>query len=96
MKTLRVTCPDCGCDVEIDAQTGAVVAHRATEAAEKPDFDELLANLDKQKARTESLFEQEKKAHQDRERLLEEKFKAAKKRADEAPDDEPLRPWDLD
>jgi hypothetical protein len=93
-----LTCPDCGADLVVDAETGAVLAHRAAKApsgAEK-DFDALFADLDHQKARAEELFEREKAAFDDRDRLLEEKFKEAMKRAEEEPDLPPKRPFDLD
>lgn len=94
--TLR--CPECGADLTVDAETGALLAHRAARApsgAEK-DFDALFADLDTQKARAEELFEREKSAFEDRDRLLEEKFKEALKRAEEEPHLPPKRPFDLD
>ena len=98
-KTLRLACPDCGSDLVVDAATGAVLSHRR--AQEPPaggkDFDSLLAGLDESRSRAEELFEREKAAMADRERLLEEKFRAAMERAAEEPDDgPPKRPFDLD
>jgi hypothetical protein len=49
----------------------------------------MVRDLDHQKQRRESLFEQEMSSQKDRERLLEEKFKEALKRADK--DDKPYR-----
>jgi len=95
---LTVVCPDCGSELTIDAATGTLLAHRAPKApvAGGHDFDRLLAGLDEGKARAEELFEREKAALADRDRLLEEKFKEAMKRADEEPDLPPKRPFDLD
>ncbi|GMU63828.1 MAG: hypothetical protein AMXMBFR36_01020 [Acidobacteriota bacterium] len=95
---LTVTCPDCGTELTVDAATGAVLAHRAPKAppAGGKSFDALFADLDAQKARAEDLFEREKAAFADRDRLLEEKFREAMKRADEEPDLPPKRPFDLD
>lgn len=96
---LTVTCPECGSDLEVDRATGAVVHHRPppAEVAGGKDFDALLAGLDESKARAEDVFEREMSAHQDRERLMEEKFRQAMRRAEEEPDEgPPLRPWDLD
>jgi len=93
-----LTCPDCGSELVIDAETGTVISHRAPEAprAGGKDFDALLAGLDAGKARAEELFERERAALADKDRLLEEKFKEAMKRAQEEPDLPPKRPFDLD
>jgi hypothetical protein len=83
----------------LDAATGEILSHRAAKRppAGGKDFDALLAGLDEEKARAEDIFEREKAALKDRERLLEEKFKEAVRRAEEEPDDEPpRRPFDLD
>ena len=94
--SLTVQCPDCECELVIDRQTGKVLIHRS-KPEELPDFDRLLQGLDEQKARADRMFEREKAAHDDRDRILEERFKEALKRAEETPDDEkPIRPFDLD
>lgn len=96
---LSVRCPDCGSDLTVDAATGEVLAHRK---AKEPigggkSFDALLSDLDSQKSRAEELFERERAALADRDRLLEEKFREAMKRAEEEPDEAPpKRPFDLD
>ncbi len=94
-----VRCPDCGCDLIIDQATGEVLHHKSAKRplAGGKDFDSLLAGLDESKARANEVFEREVSALEDRDRLLEEKFRAAVERAKEEPDDEPLpRPWELD
>jgi len=97
-RKLALTCPDCGSELVVDADTGTVLSHRAPAAplAGGKDFDSLLAGLDAGKARAEELFEREKAALADKDRLLEEKFKEAMKRAQEEPDLPPKRPFDLD
>lgn len=97
---LRVTCPDCGCDLVIDAATGTILAHKSPKrpsAAEQIDFDRLLAGLDDSKSRADEVFSRELSALEDRDRLLEEKFREAMLRAEEEDDGSPpVRPWDLD
>jgi hypothetical protein len=96
---LRLTCPDCGSDLVVDAATGEVLFHKKPKGpvAGGKDFDSLFADMDQQKARAEELFEREQAAHKDRSRLLEEKFEEAFKRASEDDDDTPPpRPFDLD
>ncbi len=96
---LTFTCPECGSDLTVDRATGTVLHHRPArkERDAEKDFDALLAGLDESKARAEDVFAREVSAHEDRDRLMEEKFREAMRRAEEEPDDEPpLRPWDLD
>ena len=96
---LNVRCPDCGCDLVIDAATGEVLFHKAAKApvAGGKDFDSLFAELDSSKERADQVFDREMEAYKDRDRLLEEKFKEAMEKAKDAPDDEPPpRPWELD
>lgn len=98
-RKLTVRCPECDCDLTLDAATGEVLFHKAPKRppAGGKDFETLLADLEGQKARAEDLFEREKAAMKDRDRLLEEKFQEALRRAEEEPDEEPpRRPFDLD
>lgn len=96
---LTLRCPECQADLKIDSQTGEVIFHKA---ATKPpaagkDFEKLLEELKEEKSQAEEIFEREIEAHKNRDRLLEEKFDEALRRAEESPDDEPpLRPFDLD
>ncbi len=96
---LTVRCPDCGSDLTVDAATGEVLGHRKAKTllAGGKDFDSLLKGLDEEKARAEQVFDRELGAFHDRDRLLEEKFREAMKRAEEDPDEgPPKRPFDLD
>jgi len=98
-RNFSLRCPECDGHLVIDSATGEVLAHRP---AKKPlaggkDFDALLEDLDKDKAEAEEVFEREVAAMKDRDRLLEEKFQQALKRAEEETDDGPFpRPIDLD
>jgi hypothetical protein len=96
---LSIRCPDCGSDLVVDAATGEVLSHRRPKQppAGGKDLDSLLQGLDKDKARAEDVFQREVAAMKDRDRLLEEKFKEALRRAEEDPDQgRPPRPFDLD
>ena len=89
-----ILCPCCEAVLTLDAQTGAVLAH---EEKKKPpaSFEDMAKDLSRQKAARENIFAQEMNAQKDRERLLEEKFKEALKRADT--DTTPYRnPLDFD
>ena len=98
-RKLTLRCPDCNSHLVIDATTGEVLSHRPPKAppAEGKDLTELLNDLEQQKEQAEDIFAREMDALKDRDRLLEDKFEEALKRAEEEPDDEPpLRPFDLD
>ena len=96
---LNVRCPDCGTDLVIDAATGEILSHRQAKQpiAGGKDFDSLMRGLDEDKARAEDIFQREVAAMKDRDRLMEEKFREALRRAEEDPDKgPPPRPFDLD
>lgn len=79
----------------IDAQTGAVLSHDEKKKAHGS-FDDLRGEMDKQKELREQLFAQEMSSQKDRERLLEEKFREAMKRAGDEKDVPFRNPLDLD
>lgn len=96
---LTVICPGCAGRLTVDAATGEVLSHSPKERDRGggKDFDALLGAIDSDKEKAEKIFEREVAAHEDRDRLLEEKFREAMKRAAAEPDDEPPpRPFDLD
>ena len=96
---LRVRCPDCESELVVDAATGEVLSHRKPKApvAGGRSFDDLFSEMKESKDRAEEIFEREKAAYKDRDRLMEEKFKEAWKRAEEDPETgPPNRPFDLD
>jgi hypothetical protein len=98
-RKLTVRCPDCSSDLVIDVETGQVLSHRRPKQpiAGGKDFEALLKGLDEDKARAEDVFQKEVAAMKDRDRLLEEKFREALRRAEEDPDEgPPRRPFDLD
>jgi hypothetical protein len=90
-----IICPCCEATLTLDAQTGAILSH---EEKTKPvaSFDEMLKGLDKQKQQREQIFQQELGSLKDRERLLEEKFKEAMKRAEKDKDKPFINPMDID
>lgn len=95
MEKLNVICPCCEATLTIDANTGALLAH---EEKKKPvaSFDALKDDLSKQKDLREQIFEQQMSSMKDRERILEEKFQEALKKAD-TKSGEPFRnPLDMD
>jgi hypothetical protein len=98
MEPLRVNCPECGGELLVDSRTGVVLSHRRRGGATATkDLDELFRDLDEGRQRAEQVFEQERRAWEDRDRLLEERFKEAVRRVEADPDSAPpRRPFDLD
>ncbi|MER3431825.1 MAG: 2-nitropropane dioxygenase [Blastocatellia bacterium] len=95
MARLTIFCPCCEASIVIDRATGVIISF---EEKKKPlaSFDELKSDLEKQKEIREQIFAQEMSSLKDRERLLDEKFKEALKRA-EGDDKTPFKnPLDLD
>lgn len=90
-----IICPCCEATLNIDANTGALLSH---EEKQKPlaSFEGLVKDLDKQKQTREQIFAQEMSSMKDRERLLEEKFRDAMKRAEKDKDKVYRNPLDLD
>lgn len=96
---LRFRCPECESELVVDAATGEVLSHRKAKQppAGGKDFEALLKGLEDDKARAEDVFAREVAAMKDRDRLLDEKFKEALRRAEKDPDEgPPRRPFDLD
>ncbi|MBA2621409.1 MAG: 2-nitropropane dioxygenase [Acidobacteria bacterium] len=81
MEKLTVICPCCEATLSVDANTGALLAAEEKTKAHSS-FEDLKDELEKQKNLREQLFAQESQAQKDRSRILEEKFQAAKKRAE--------------
>ena len=95
MEKFSVICPCCEATLTIDAQTGAILAHEEKKKVHGS-FEDLKGELNKQKELRDQLFSQEMSSMKDRERLLDEKFKEAMKRA-EGEEDLPYKnPLDLD
>lgn len=90
-----VICPCCEANMTIDAQTGAVLSHQEKQKAHGS-FDELKSDLEKQKETRNQIFAQELGSQKDRERILEEKFREAMKRAGDDKDTPFKNPLDLD
>ena len=90
-----IICPCCRATIIVDAVTGSILSH---EEEQKPlaSFEDMARNLDKQKQAREQIFAQEMGSLKDRERLLEEKFKEAIKRAEKDKDKPYRNPLDLD
>lgn len=95
MEKFTIICPCCEANLTIDAQTGAVLAHEE-KTKKLGSFEDLKQQLDKQKESRENIFAQQMSSQKDRERLLEEKFNEAMKRAGDETDKPFKNPLDMD
>jgi len=95
MEKFSVICPCCEAALTIDAQTGSILAHEEKKKI-LGSFDDLKGEMSKQKNLRDQLFSQEMSSMKDRERLLDEKFKEAMKRAGDEKDVPYRNPLDLD
>lgn len=95
MDKYTLICPCCDATLTVDANTGALLAHEEKKKVHGS-FEDLKGELSKQKEHREQIFAQEMSSMKDRERLLEEKFKEALKRADTVSDKPFRNPLDLD
>jgi hypothetical protein len=95
MEKLSIICPCCETTLTIDAKSGAIISHEE-KTKKLGSFDDLKNNLDKQKELREQIFAQEMSSQKDRERLLEEKFQEARKRAQNEPNTPFKNPLDFD
>ncbi len=94
-KSWTVICPCCEAAIVVDAQTGVIISH---EEKAKPlaSFEEMAKEMERQKQTREQVFKQELGSLKDRERILEEKFREAMKRAEKDKDKPYRNPLDMD
>ena len=95
MEKFNIKCPCCEANITVDALTGAVLSHEEKKKV-LGSFEDLKGELDKQKTMRDQVFAQEMSSVKDRERLLEEKFKEALKRADKDTGTPFRNPLDMD
>jgi len=95
MDKITIICPCCESELLVDGETGSIISHTEKKKA-AGSFEDLAAQMNKQKELREKLFEQEQQAQKDRQRILEEKFQEAFKKADKGSDEPFKNPLDLD
>lgn len=95
MAKYSIICPCCETTLTVDAETGALVAHEEKKKV-LGSFEDLKSDLSKKKELRENIFAQEMSSMKNRERLLEEKFQEALKRAENDPGTPYRNPLDFD
>jgi hypothetical protein len=90
---LKVNCPCCKSVLDIDQETGAILAHKEN----KREVDSLESFMAKQKSRNAELDEKFKSAREKEKSkldLIEKKFKLAVENKDNLKDPPPTVMWD--
>ncbi len=90
-----ILCPCCDATLIIDTATGAVISHEDKKKP-IPSFEEMARNLKRGEQTRDQLFAQELNSQKNRERILDEKFREAMKRADTEKDKPYINPLDVD
>jgi hypothetical protein len=93
-----VECPCCGAKLEIDADSGQVLAHRKVERPSGPtDLGEAVQRLRSQESTREERFRKQVEAERAHGQSLEKRFDGLLKKArSEGPGTRPTRDIDLD
>ena len=95
---IEVQCPCCDATLKIDAETGAVIAHKVKE--KPPAIEDLAAEVQRLKGepgRRDEVFRKSVEAQKSHAKVLEKKFDELFKQAKENPDlTPPVRDIDLD
>jgi hypothetical protein len=95
---LDVECPCCGARLEIDADSGQILAHRKVERPSTPaDLSEAVKRLRTQESTRDERFRKQVEAERTHGQSLEKRFDGLLKKArDEGPSPRPVRDIDLD
>lgn len=84
MSTLKIRCPECQSELVVDTETGQILLHEKPKSAGPvTSFEERLQAIGQQKQKAEELFSKEVQSLRDKERLMEERFQEALKKAKE-------------
>jgi len=97
---LKIHCPSCNTEIVVDPATGQILYHEEPkcekESPKEKSMQELLKELEDNKKKSASRFEEEKEALKNRRTLLEKKFEEIKKHVDTSDEERPPHPFDYD
>jgi hypothetical protein len=97
-EAVKVTCPHCGSQLEVDSEAGVVVGHTPPVVQrEKVDFDAKLKEMEEQKRRASDRMAEAMRKEKSKERIMEDRFRKLMDEAKDSEDDQPpVRDIDLD
>ncbi|MFQ5715783.1 MAG: 2-nitropropane dioxygenase [Nitrospinales bacterium] len=91
---IEIVCPCCETKLQVDLKTEEII-WQEKKAKVFSSMSDMVKNLDDQRKEKANLFKKQSALQKDRKRILDEKFKEARKHIDKS-DDKPLRDFDLD
>lgn len=92
----KIVCPCCQSKILIDYKAGAVISHEEPPSkASSPTFEQAVAQNARRKSDAEDAFARAVREHENKEELLEKKFKEAFEKADKD-GTRPPHPLDFD
>lgn len=83
MAKIKIICPECKTELVIDKKTGTILLSTKPKVQETQTLEDRLKAIKEEKSKAEDIFQKEMQSLKDKERLLEEKFKEALKKAKE-------------
>lgn len=78
----KIVCPCCQSKILVDHKAGAVISHEEPIEKTTPTFEEAVARNKRRTADAEDAFTQAVREHENKEELLEKKFKEAFEKAE--------------
>ena len=96
LKDFHIICPCCDTKILVHGKSRAVLGHERPGRATSKSFEELAQDVTKRKTDAEDIFSQAVREHQNREELLDKKFKEAFERAKNDDSPPPKHPLDYD
>lgn len=94
-KDFKIICPCCRSKILIEHKTGAVLSHEPPPKGPGKSFEELVAEGKAARSNAEDAFAQAVREHENKEEILEKKFKEAFEKADKE-DGPPPHPFEYD
>lgn len=92
----KIVCPCCQAKILVDHNTGAILSHEEPPKKASPTFEEAVALNQKRRAEAEDVFAQAVREHENKEELLEKKFREAFEKADKDENSRPPHPFEYD
>jgi uncharacterized Zn finger protein (UPF0148 family) len=80
-QNIEVYCPCCDALLVISRETGQVLSHKQKTVRRDVSFEEMVSHVHSSKSELEKRFQKEMESQKDRQKLLDEKFRAAVERA---------------
>lgn len=95
-KNFTVVCPCCDTKILVDRETGVRLSHEMPPKGPAKSFEEAFAEDKKRRTNAEDRFSQAVREHENRDELLEKKFKEAFKKVAKDDSEPPPHPFDYD